>query len=201
MFGKILLISTLAFSPITLEDTAVVEPPIEEPTNTNEDEPLTEEGFTEKIREFFEQYLSADMVANIINWAIDSGLLIALFGVYLKYRKYKSLSSEEIAKKVDDRIKQELKESFEKLSVEQLQQLIDKVNSYEDVLNTLEKALILSQDKTAEGKKALLDLISEKTNSSEVKKEASSVKDKVVEEQKTIDEIQEKVKDNYIPID
>jgi hypothetical protein len=201
MFGKILFISTLAFSPITLEDTTVVEPPIEEPTNTTEDEPLTEEGFTEKIREFFEQYLSADMVANIINWAIDSGLLIALFGVYLKYRKYKSLSSEEIAKKVDDRIKQELKESFEKLSEEQLQQLIDKVNSYEDVLNTLEKALILSQDKTAEGKKALLDLISEKTNSSEVKKEASNVKEKVVEEQKTIDEIQEKVKDNYIPID
>ena len=201
MFGKILFISTLAFSPITLEDTAVVEPPIEETTNTTKDEPLTEEGFTEKIREFFEQYLSADMVANIINWAIDSGLLIALFGVYLKYRKYKSLSSEEIAKKVDDRIKQELKESFEKLSEEQLQQLIDKVNSYEDVLNTLEKALILSQDKTAEGKKALLDLISEKTNSSEVKKEASSVKEKVVEEQKTIDEIQEKVKDNYIPID
>ena len=201
MFGKILFISTLAFSPITLEDTAVVEPPIEETTNTTEDEPLTEEGFTEKIKEFFEQYLSADMVANIINWAIDSGLLIALFGVYLKYRKYKSLSSEEIAKKVDDRIKQELKESFEKLSEEQLQQLIDKVNSYEDVLNTLEKALILSQDKTAEGKKALLDLISEKTNSSEVKKEASNVKEKVVEEQKTIDEIQEKVKDNYIPID
>ena len=201
MFGKILLISTLAFSPITLEDTTVVEPPIEETTNTTEDEPLTEEGFTEKIREFFEQYLSADMVANIINWAIDSGLLIALFGVYLRYRKYKSLSSEEIAKKVDDRIKQELKESFEKLSEEQLQQLIDKVNSYEDVLNTLEKALILSQDKTAEGKKALLDLISEKTNSSEVKKEASNIKDKVVEEQKTIDEIQEKVKDNYIPID
>lgn len=201
MFGKILLISTLAFSPITLEDTTIVEPPIEETTNTTEDEPLTEEGFTEKIREFFEQYLSADMVANIINWAIDSGLLIALFGVYLKYRKYKSLSSEEIAKKVDDRIKQELKESFEKLSEEQLQQLIDKVNSYEDVLNTLEKALILSQDKTAEGKKALLDLISEKTNSSEVKKEASNVKEKVVEEQKTIDEIQEKVKDNYIPID
>ena len=201
MFGKILFISTLAFSPITLEDTTVVEPPIEEPTNTTEDEPLTEEGFTEKIREFFEQYLSADMVANIINWAIDSGLLIALFGVYLKYRKYKSLSSEEIAKKGDDRIKQELKESFEKLSEEQLQQLIDKVNSYEDVLNTLEKALILSQDKTAEGKKALLDLISEKTNSSEVKKEASNVKEKVVEEQKTIDEIQEKVKDNYIPID
>lgn len=201
MFGKILFISTLAFSPITLEDTTVVEPPIEEPTNTTEDEPLTEEGFTEKIREFFEQYLSADMVANIINWAIDSGLLIALFGVYLKYRKYKSLSSEEIAKKVDDRIKQELKESFEKLSEERLQQLIDKVNSYEDVLNTLEKALILSQDKTAEGKKALLDLISEKTNSSEVKKEASNVKEKVVEEQKTIDEIQEKVKDNYIPID
>lgn len=201
MFGKILFISTLAFSPITLEDTAVVEPPIEETTNTTKDEPLTEEGFTEKIREFFEQYLSADMVANIINWAIDSGLLIALFGVYLKYRKYKSLSSEEIAKKVDDRIKQELKESFEKLSEEQLQQLIDKVNSYEDVLNTLEKALILSQDKTAEGKKALLDLISEKTNSSEVKKEASNVKEKVVEEQKTIDEIQEKVKDNYIPID
>lgn len=201
MFGKILFISTLAFSPITLEDTAVIEPPIEETTNPTEDEPLTEEGFTEKIREFFEQYLSADMVANIINWAIDSGLLIALFGVYLKYRKYKSLSSEEIAKKVDDRIKQELKESFEKLSEEQLQELINKVNSYEDVLNTLEKALILSQDKTAEGKKALLDLISEKTNSSEVKKEASSVKDKVVEEQKTIDEIQEKVKDNYIPID
>ena len=201
MLGKILFIGSLAFSPITLADTTVVEPPIEETTNTTEDEPLTEESFTEKIREFFEQYLSADMVANIINWAIDSGLLIALFGVYLKYRKYKSLSSEEIAKKVDDRIKQELKESFEKLSEEQLQQLIDKVNSYEDVLNTLEKALILSQDKTAEGKKALLDLISEKTNSSEVKKEASNVKDKVVEEQKTIDEIQEKVKDNYIPID
>lgn len=201
MLGKILFIGSLAFSPITLADTTVVEPPVEETTNTTEDEPLTEEGFTEKIKEFFEQYLSADMVANIINWAIDSGLLIALFGVYLKYRKYKSLSSEEIAKKVDDRIKQELKESFEKLSEEQLQQLIDKVNSYEDVLNTLEKALILSQDKTAEGKKALLDLISEKTNSSEVKKEASNVKDKVVEEQKTIDEIQEKVKDNYIPID
>lgn len=201
MLGKILFIGSLAFSPITLGDTTVVEPPVEETTNTTEDEPLTEEGFTEKIKEFFEQYMSADMVANIINWAIDSGLLIALFGVYLKYRKYKSLSSEEIAKKVDDRIKQELKESFEKLSDEKLQGLIDKVNSYEDVLNTLEKALILSQDKTAEGKKALLDLISEKTNSSEVKKEASSIKDKVVEEQKTIDEIQEKVKDNYIPID
>ena len=148
-----------------------------------------------------EQYLSADMVANIINWAINSGLLVTLFGVYLKYRKYKSLSSKEIADKVEERIKEELNKSFKNMSAEELSALANKINNFEQVIATLQKALVLSQDKTSEGKKALLDLITEKTSDEDVKKTATEVKGKVEEEQKAVDEVQDKVKSDYIPID
>ena len=55
-----------------------------------------EETITQKIKEYAEKYLNAEMVANVINWAINSGRIVALATIYLKYRKYKYMSSKEI---------------------------------------------------------------------------------------------------------
>ena len=153
------------------------------------------------ISEWASKYLNGTMVANVINWAIQSGLLVAVASIYFKYRKYKAMSSNDIAKECEKKINECLNASFKEMSVEQLKEIVDKVGSLEETINTLEKALVLAQDKTSEGKKALLDLITEKTNDKEVVETANEVKEKVVEEQKKNEEIKESVKEDYIPID
>lgn len=149
------------------------------------------------ITDFASQYLDYNTVMTIVSLALNSGLLSAIAGIYFKYRKYKATSAEDIQKKVLEVIN----DNFEGLGTETLSKLVDKLNSMEKSIEIMQKALILAQDKTAEGKKALIELLSETSNSEEVKETATQVETKVIEEQKAVEKVQEEVKADYTPID
>lgn len=155
----------------------------------------------DKAKAWLGQYFDSTMVMNIINWAIDSGLIIIIAGIYFKFRKYKALSSIEISNKVNEIAKETIKAEFEKLSVEKLQSLVSKLDDVDNTLSVLERAIVLSQDRSAEGKIALLNLIAEKTDKKEVKENIVEVKTIVEKEKAKETEIKDKVSEDYRPID
>lgn len=166
---------------------------------------ISEEEATETIistiKEWLSEYLSSDLITSIINWAINAGLITFAAGVLIKYKKYKAKSSQEIAKEVEETIKSVLANQFSSLSTEQQTTIINKISEFENYLKVFEQALILAQDKTAEGKKALLELIVSNSNNTETKEVATAVNEKIEQEQAEIAEIQEEVKKDYTPID
>lgn len=142
----------------------------------------------DSVKEFLDTNQYAQYVMYAIQWAINSGLLVALFGVFLKYRKYKAKSTNEI----NDEVKKVVEENLKKLSEELLKENADTILKALDKFNgdveTIKKALVLAQDKTSEGKKALLELLSE-NNSEELKEVANKVIAKIDNEKKANERI------------
>ena len=166
---------------------------------------ITEEEAKEEViqvvKEFLGQYFNSDLVGQIINWAIDAGLLTVIAGIYFKYRKYKAKSSDEIAKEVEKQIKETLGNEFNKLSNEQIQNILTKIDKFDDSLNVFEQALILAQDKTSEGKKALIEIITARSQNKETLETGKKVENKIINEQKKEEKVKEEVKKEYTPID
>ena len=166
---------------------------------------ITEEEAKEEViqvvKDFLGQYFNSDLVGQIINWAIDVGLLTTIAGIYFKYRKYKAKSSEEIAKEVEKQIKDTLGNEFNKLSNEQIQNILTKIDKFDESLNVFEQALILAQDKTSEGKKALIEIIAARSQNQDTLETGKKVEDKIINEQKQEEKVKEEVKKEYTPID
>ena len=203
MIKNILLSGVLMFAPIQNADETVVEPPVQETIPGEEivEEEMTEEQFTEKIKEFLGQYLNENVVVEIISWAMNTGLIGVLFTLYIKSRKYKGKSAQEIQELVKQDIPSLVKECFNKMSVEHLQAIYNRMGELEHGMQIMMKALVLAQDKTAEGRIALLNLITEKTNNTEVTKVAEMVKQEIIEETKAEKLIIEKISGDYNPVD
>ena len=203
MLKNILLSGVLMFAPIQNADETVVEPPVQETIPGEEivEEEMTEEQFTEKMKEFLSQYLNENIVAEIITWAYNTGLLTVLMTLYIKSRKYKGKSAQEIQELVKQDIPSLVKECFNKMSVEHLQAIYNRMGELEHGMQIMMKALVLAQDKTAEGRIALLNLITEKTNNTEVTKVAEMVKQEIIEETKAEKLIIEKISGDYNPVD
>ena len=162
-------------------------------------------GFIEETLDNIKDFLGTNQYAQYImyaiQWAINSGLLISLFGVFLKYRKYKSKSSNEIS----DEVNKALNEKFQNLSKDLLEENADTIlkalDKFSKDVETIKKALVLAQDKTSEGKKALLELLSE-NNNAEIKKVADKVKEKIENEQKANEQIiNDFKKEDYVGIE
>lgn len=203
MLKNILLSGVLMFAPIQNADETVVEPPVQETIPGEEivEEEMTEEQFTEKVKEFLGQYLNENIVVEIITWAMNTGLISVLFTLYIKSRKYKGKSAQEIQELVKQDIPSLVKECFNKMSVEHLQAIYNRMGELEHGMQIMMKALVLAQDKTAEGRIALLNLITEKTNNTEVTKVAEMVKQEIIEETKAEKLIIEKISGDYNPVD
>lgn len=155
----------------------------------------------EVINAWLEQYLTTDFIGQIINWAIDAGLITLVAGIYFKYRKYKAKSSEEIAKEVQNKITEILGSEFNKLSQEQINTILNRIDKFDDALKVFEQALVLAQDKTSEGKKALIEIITKNTKSEETKEVASKVETKIIEEQKQVENAKQEIQKDFTPID
>lgn len=160
----------LACIPVTIY-CAEEEVPVEAETT----EIATEDEFKEKASEWLSKYFEKSKVSDIINWCIDTGVLAALFGVYLKYSKFKHLSVEELIEKGKEEISKNIKENFDSMSAEKLQALIDKIGELESANETMMKVLVLSQDTTLKGKAALIDFLGSKTQNEDVKTAAKEV--------------------------
>ena len=207
MLEQLLLSTLLVFGadtstlpPTTTETTETTE------TTTSESEITTsdityeesEKDVIETLKEWLSQMFDSNLVGFIINWAIDAGLITIIAGIYFKYRKYKAKSSQEIASEV----KEVLKDCFKDLSKEEQKEIIEKIEKFEGDLDKLKKALVLAQDRTAEGKIALLNLINETSeNKTDIKEASEKVETQIKKEVEKEKKVNEKVKDDYQPVD
>lgn len=203
MLEKIILASALLFANV--DETTTIVDTTTETTTISDSEDITydesEQEVIETLKEWLLQFFDSNLVGFVINWAIDAGLITIIAGIYFKYRKYKAKSSQEIASEVKEQINEILNASFKDLSKEQQEKIVNVITKLNSEIETLKKALVLAQDKTAEGKIALLNLINETTKEVEVIKEVEKVKEKVIEENNKEKEINEKVKEKYKPVD
>lgn len=211
MLEQLLLSTLLVFGadtstlpPTTTETTETSE------TTTSESEITTsdityeesEKDVIETLKEWLSQMFDSNLVGFIINWAIDAGLITVIAGIYFKYRKYKAKSSQEIASEVKEVVKEVLKDRFKDLSNQQQKEIIEKIEKFEGDLDKLKKALVLAQDRTAEGKIALLNLINETSeNKTDIKEVSEKVETQIKKEVEKEKKVNEKVKDDYQPVD
>lgn len=220
MLEQVLLASALLFATPLSEDTTLTTPTDTEATTsedattttTSEEEIITsgggeityedsEEEVIETLKEWLVQFFDSNLVGFIINWAIDAGLISIIAMIYFKFRKYKAKSSQEIANEVKAQINEILGSEFQKLSAEQQKTILEKIDKFTSEIETLKKALVLAQDRTAEGKIALLNLINETTKEVEVIKTIKEVEKKVEHEVEKEHEVKDKVKNDYKPVD
>ena len=156
-----------------------------------------EEELKGKIEGVLSEYFTWDYVSEIINWMIDAGLLSAIAVLLVKYRKYKGKTIDEIAEMMKTEIKKEIQLRFNEASSEQQEKIINSVDKLIEDIEVVKKALVFVQDKSAEGKVALLNLISQTTDDVKTKESIKEVKEKIEKEEKAINEVKSKVDGDY----
>lgn len=181
-------------TPVESEEIAQNE---EEPQNEQEEEEITEEAFKEKIQAYLTNFMSESMVAKIIGWLVDAGVLTALLGIYLKYRKYKHNSLEDVVKSTKEMIDENLQKSIDNLSKEKIDKLVKSIETLEQANETIMKVLVLMQDNTSKGKVALLEYLGSKTNNEEVKEAVKDTQEELENALAKKEEVESKVKDEY----
>lgn len=160
-------------------------------------EEITEEKFAEKVKAYVEQYTGESLAIKIVGWLVDAGVLSGMFVVWLKYRKYKHNTVEEVVGAVKDEIGTYTKDTINSLSEKEIKSIIDKVADLETATETIMKVLVLMQDTTPEGKVALLDYLGSKTKNDEVKEQAAVEKEKIADKIERDEAIKSKVSGDY----
>lgn len=210
--AMLLTCGIVASKPITYvhaeeTPTSVVQPSnstsisVTENTDKEPTQDEMEETIKNQLTEWLEQYLDKDLVAKIISWAVDIGVIGYMAVINLKYRKYKNKTIGEVVDGGKDLLQNELHKCFSNLDKETIKNVSTQVNEIVVKIDQLMKALALAQDKTAEGKIALLNLISENTTQADTKEVVTEVKEQIQKEQKVEEEVKEKVANDYTPID
>ena len=193
LFLVVFIMCLFGFYQINADEEVVVE---DEPEVAEEQEPTIDD-FKAEVQEWMSQYMEESMVVKIITWLIDGGVLSALFVVYLKYRKYKHTTVEDLTKQFSDKIGIWLKENFDKLSTEQIDKITKSVEDLEKSNETIMKVLVLMQDNTAKGKAALIEYLGSKTDSKEVKDAVLEVNEALEEQEQVKTKVNEKVEGEY----
>lgn len=157
----------------------------------------TEETFAQKVKEYVAQYAGESLAIKIVGWLVDAGVLSGMFVVWLKYRKYKHNTVEEVIGAVKSEVGEYTKNTIQGLSETQIKSIIDKVGDLEGAVETIMKVLVLMQDTTPEGKVALLDYLGSKTNNTEIKEQAADEKEKIEKQIEKEEEVRDKVADDY----
>lgn len=182
---------------------------VEEPTSsvvvsseaTSEEQETSFEEFKQQVTDWLSQYLEKDLVVQIISWAVDVGVLGGLFTVYLKYRKYKGKTIEQLVDEVKTKVTETMENDFKNLSKEQQEKLINGLETLKKSNELVIKALVLAQSKTTDSKLALLDLVSESNTNVEVKEAVEQVREEIQANEEQKQKVQEAVKEDYNPID
>lgn len=158
------------------------------------EEEITIDEFKAGVEEYLSQYLEESWVVKIVTWLIDAGVLSALFVIYLKYSKYKHTTIEQLFNKFKEEAGKWLENAKDDLEDSKLQEVKNALNDIIITNENIMKALVLMQDKSSEGKLALIDFLGSKTKEEKVLKE---VKHTIEEEQNEKEKINDLVKDDY----
>ena len=171
--------------------------PAEETPTETEDEETTFEEFKALVEEKLSAYATKDQITQIIEWLVDSGVLVAMFGVFLKYQKFKHTTIEDIITEVKAEVGTNLQSKFDELSAEQIEKLVKSIDELKEAEEVVMKVLVLMQDTTANGKVALLEYLGSKTSNKEVKEQVTELQDKIEEQIETDKETAELVDGDY----
>lgn len=158
------------------------------------EEEITIDEFKAGVEEYLSQYLEESWVVKIVTWLIDAGVLSALFVIYLKYSKYKHTTIEQLFNKFKEEAGKWLENAKDDLEDSKLQEVKNALNDIIFTNENIMKALVLMQDKSSEGKLALIEFLGTKTKEEKVLKE---VKHTIEEEQNEKEKINDLVKDDY----
>lgn len=188
---------TIGLSSAIKEHTLVTH--AEEPEVTEVEEEMTEEekSALAEIKSKLSERLDEQKVESIIKWCFDSGILLALLGVYIKYRKAKYKTVEDIANLLKDLVKKYIKENFDELSKDQIASLVNGLDKVEKSTETIMKVLVLMQDNTKQGKIALLDFLGSKTDSKDVKDASKEVTEELEKQEAKDAEVKKEVEGDY----
>lgn len=216
LLNLILLAGSIASAneatPTSEEPTSSVEEPTssvvvseatseEQEQSSSEEKETSFEEFKQQVTDWLSQYLEKDLVVQIISWAVDVGVLGGLFTVYLKYRKYKGKTIEQLVDEVKAKVTETMENDFKNLSKEQQEKLINGLETLKKSNELVIKALVLAQSKTTDSKLALLDLVSESNTNVEVKEAVEQVREEIQANEEQKQKVQEAVKEDYNPID
>ena len=161
------------------------------------EEIITEQQFEEKAKAKLSQWLGDGLAYQIIEWAIDAGVLGALFVVYVKYRKYKATSIGDVVELTKKEVGKYLTENFKDLSATSIKEIVETVNELQNSIETIMKVLVLMQDTTTKGKSALLDFLGSKTKSDTIKQATVEVNKELEVEIKQEQEIIENTQKEF----
>lgn len=162
-----------------------------------EEDTEDEQGALDEVKSWMSEHFNSQLVANIITWVSDAGLLMGLLGIYIKYKKIKGKTVEQLVGDVNANVLKVIEDNFDKMSVEKLAGLVKKVGNLEQSVETIMKVLVLMQDSTRTGKVALLDFLGSKTNNEEIKAKAEEVTAEIKQEEAKEQEVKEAVKEDY----
>ena len=160
-------------------------------------EELTIDGLKEELKSYIDKNVEDENLKSIIYLVLFGGVGTALIGVYIKYRKFKHNTLEEVAKTMHNDLTEFFTEKFDNLSAEKIQPIVECIDKVDGALETVMKVLVLMQDKTPEGKVALLEFLGAKTENQAIKESVAEVKGNIEQEQKTAQEVNSKVKEQY----
>lgn len=164
-----------------------------------DEEKLTEQ-VTKIIEDFLGNYLQESMVAQIISWLIETGVLGALVVIFLKYRKHKHTTIEDITKLAGESIKTQLGENFKGMDANTKVMIGDVIKTVADLsekMNVLLQAFALAQDPTSEGRIAMLKLVQGIAEDKQVVEKIEEIKDDIVAKDEAVKEIEDKVQGEY----
>lgn len=201
--SSLLLASVLTFAPIQAQsETTVEEPPVvevETETETN-----TEDELKEYINELTTKYTNVETWLGIIFGSTGGVSLVSVIIALFTSVKNKK-NSKEIEKAVLNVINANLGTAYESLTKETLEEIVKKQEITQDLCKLMIKAFAFAQDKSAEGKKALLDLMIEintlNGGDKVIEKQLAEKKVEITKHEEKVAETNKKVESEYIPVD
>lgn len=163
---------------------------------TEQDEKEIKDYVVDVADKYLGKYVDKQTLTLIINLSLTALSYLGMFVINLVYNKYKKGNTNTIIesfKKIDgEHIKTQLKNAYEKIDT--LEKVIVQLKESHE---TMMKVFVLSQDKSVEGKVAMLEYIGKHTQNDEVQEKAQEISGELEKEVEVKQEVNEKVKDEY----
>ena len=200
--ASLLLASALTFAPVQAQNEEIVETP----TTEIEETPSVEEdvNLEEYFKELATKYSNVETWLGILFGSTGGISLVSVLVAILTSVKNKK-NGKEIEKAVLNVINSNLGTAYESLTKETINEILLKQDTVQDLCKLMIKAFAFAQDKSAEGKKALLDLMIEinSLNGGDkvIEKQLAEKKVEIAKEEQRIVETNKKVENEFIPVD
>ena len=165
--------------------------------NLEPDKEYSVDELKEIVIEYANAKIKNENIKNIVTWSIEGGLLGSLLIVYIKYRKYKHNSLEDMVKSVKTVTGDFLSTKFDEYSNEMITPVKTAISSLQNGLDTVMKVLVLMQDNTPKGRVALIEFLGSKTDNAETKKSIKKVEENIESAENKKAEINAKVNNAY----